>query len=768
MIGQILGGYRVREKIAEGGMAEIWSAVHQNMGQKAAVKVLLPSISQHQDMVKRFLDEARVISQVRHPGIVAVYDAGQMADGRAYIVMELLAGETLQARLKRENMLALDMATRFMNQLASAIAAAHKAGIIHRDLKPDNIFVVPDPDVLGGERVKVLDFGLAKITHGVGSLMTQKGKIFGTPAYMSPEQCRDSGNVDPRTDLYAIGCIFYRCLCGRPPFLGLDLEILVSHINNPPPSPRQFRPDIPSGVENLLGQLLQKNPAERPQSGDDLALALTMVLDASIPGHISSDRDTTNPYRDNVTLPFQKHAHHLPGLRPEKPAQRPGGVAPTLKPRAKTPPPIRELADFQADETIRRPPPEERVARPASNHADTSKGEATLIDLDAEAVIFEGDDSDSLAPTTIEKDSTDRLDSTEIAGKTAAELPSTEIVAPSVSSLASTEIAEKTADHLPSTEMEVPPPHDFAPNMIPIQAGSHMEPTLVPQVPVPPAPEPVNSFVSTNVVYPQAGPHRASGPAAHAGSPRGSGSIPSLKGYEVVQGLAPASRRWLLGGIAVLSFVVGLLIVMVLAGDSKSHDIAVEEGAVDGNSGTSSDASSGSPVELGQASEDASEPGAEQSDAATPPTTGTDTRTIPTGSTPDGGKSVASEPDAVTPVEQTPVEKTDDGGPADAATSSSPDPVKSPSRQGPSTKQQLESIRKYFGSGRFGQADEVCQDAQTALKREPTTASLCVIVACKLRRTSEAKRRYRRLSAAYRISARQACLKDGIELEIEE
>ena len=279
MEGLVFGRYRITERLGEGGMAEVWTAKHEIMDRYAAVKLLLPEMSAQKEMVQRFFNEAQAAARIEHPGTVEIFDVGFAPDGRAYLVMEILPGETLQSRLERKGTLGLEPTTLLIRQLAGVMDAAHEQGIVHRDLKPENLFIVPDPDVTGGERVKVLDFGLAKLARGAGSVFTAQGAIFGTPAYMAPEQCRDSGSVDKRADLYAIGCIFFRCLCGHPPFGTGGINVMRAQVTKQPPRPRRIKPEVPLEIEALILQLLEKQPCDRVQSCKELI----ELLDAENP-----------------------------------------------------------------------------------------------------------------------------------------------------------------------------------------------------------------------------------------------------------------------------------------------------------------------------------------------------------------------------------------------------------------------------------------------------------------------------------------------------
>jgi serine/threonine-protein kinase len=272
MIGQEIGKYRVTSAIGEGGMGAVYLATHTLIGRQAAIKVLLPELSHNQEIVNRFFNEARATTAIKHPGIVEIYDFGYHTNGSAFIVMEFLEGESLSARIRRMGRLGHDQALNIIRQVAGALSAAHKAGIVHRDLKPDNIFLISDPEVTGGERIKILDFGIAKL-QGDGGMVSQTrtGAVMGTPAYMAPEQCKGAGRVDARADLYAMGCMLFEMICGRLPFVGEGSgEVLAAHIHVAPPQPRGFDPSISPELEALILRLLAKNANQRPDSADAL------------------------------------------------------------------------------------------------------------------------------------------------------------------------------------------------------------------------------------------------------------------------------------------------------------------------------------------------------------------------------------------------------------------------------------------------------------------------------------------------------------------
>jgi serine/threonine-protein kinase len=265
MIGGTLGNYRVIKELGRGGMGAVYLAEHTLIGKKAAAKILLPQLSRDPEIVNRFFNEARAATQIRHPGIVEIFDFGHHESGCAYLVMEFLEGETLSMRLLRDGgRLTHPWLIEVTRQLASALKAAHEKGIVHRDLKPDNVFVVPDPDLPLGVRIKVLDFGIAKLSSdgGEGSMKTRTGAVMGTPAYMSPEQCRGAGQVDARSDIYSLGCMMYEMACGRPPYLGQGPgDVIGAHIYAPIP-----QLDFTGPLANLIVRTLQKTPDQRPQS----------------------------------------------------------------------------------------------------------------------------------------------------------------------------------------------------------------------------------------------------------------------------------------------------------------------------------------------------------------------------------------------------------------------------------------------------------------------------------------------------------------------
>ena len=232
-----IGPYRIIRKIGEGGMGAVYEGLHELIERKVALKILRPQFAVQPEFTARFFNEARAVNRVDHPGVVQISDYGQLPDSTAYIVMEFLQGEVLSSRIKgRGGPLPLEQALNIGSQLADCLTAAHEKNVIHRDLKPDNVMLVADSKAPGGERTKLLDFGIAKLAPEDNNDpgLTRPGVVFGTPTYMSPEQCKGAKEVDARSDVYSLGVIFYQMLAGRPPFVGEGVGVVVLHMHEEP------------------------------------------------------------------------------------------------------------------------------------------------------------------------------------------------------------------------------------------------------------------------------------------------------------------------------------------------------------------------------------------------------------------------------------------------------------------------------------------------------------------------------------------------------
>jgi len=280
-------------------MGTVYLALHPIMGRKAAVKVLKPELARDESLVARFFNEARAANAIRHPNIIDIIDVGMLPeDNVPYMLMEFLEGESLSARLERVRPLDVGQAVEIASQTASALAAAHSKGIVHRDLKPDNLFLVPDEMVGAGERVKVLDFGIAKLRDDMrgSSMKTRTGAIMGTAAYMSPEQCQGLiERIDHRTDIYALGIILYEMLCGAPPFISEGFgDIIIMHVMKEPDPPHLKNPAVPVEVSEAILRALAKAPDDRFQSMTELQAALRAHVSAHTgPIHITPPVGTT-------------------------------------------------------------------------------------------------------------------------------------------------------------------------------------------------------------------------------------------------------------------------------------------------------------------------------------------------------------------------------------------------------------------------------------------------------------------------------------------
>ncbi len=280
MIGRELDQrYRILGKLGEGGWAEVYLVEHINLGRKEALKVLLPDLGGTPKLLARFRREARATNRLQHPNIIRVHDFGQLPDGRFYLTTEYAEGEALDAAIARVFRFPVPAALNLLAQLADAVDHAHSRGVIHRDLKPGNLILVKRHR--NSYQLKVLDFGIAKIIapdYQDSLVKTRQGEIFGTPAYMAPEQVRGEA-VDGRADIYAIGCIAHELVTGSPPFWGRSVEVMNAHMSEPAKPPGGLRPEaqIPLEFDALVLRCLEKQPDRRFQSGRELLAAIKQV-----------------------------------------------------------------------------------------------------------------------------------------------------------------------------------------------------------------------------------------------------------------------------------------------------------------------------------------------------------------------------------------------------------------------------------------------------------------------------------------------------------
>lgn len=281
LIGRVLDSkYELVARLGKGGMGAVYRARRVLIGDEVAVKVLLGKLVDDEDAVERFRREARAAAMLRHPNVVTIHDFGEARgeDAPAYIVMELVEGESLRDLLRRDGNIETGRAISLMRDICAGVGAAHRHNIWHRDLKPDNIIVLAPDEVRERENVKVVDFGIAKLRDLAGGpTLTRTGVVMGTPYYMSPEQCRGE-SLDARSDVYSLGAMFYEMLDGVPPFTAQNSTgVITKHLMESPPAlPKKL--GVPSAVEAVMMRALSKEPDERQQSASVFARELQDAL----------------------------------------------------------------------------------------------------------------------------------------------------------------------------------------------------------------------------------------------------------------------------------------------------------------------------------------------------------------------------------------------------------------------------------------------------------------------------------------------------------
>ncbi|WP_437673262.1 serine/threonine-protein kinase [Sorangium sp. So ce131] len=288
-VGTVLAGkYRITREIGRGGMAAVYEAEHIDIGKRVAIKVLAQELTTSAVVVERFLREARAAASIRSPFICDVYDSGKLDDGRPFLVLELLEGESLYERMTVVRYLDPETTVAVVSQVCRGLTKAHAASIVHRDLKPENIFLTKDEE--GRLCAKILDFGLAKFYAPVDGgdahpRLTREGAVFGTPAYMSPEQVRGQGAVDHRADLWALGCITYECLTGRTVWqTEQGVAMTFAQIANAPlPLPSALRPDLPPSFTVWFEKALDRSIDRRFQTAKEFADELSIALGVAQP-----------------------------------------------------------------------------------------------------------------------------------------------------------------------------------------------------------------------------------------------------------------------------------------------------------------------------------------------------------------------------------------------------------------------------------------------------------------------------------------------------
>jgi serine/threonine-protein kinase len=307
-VGTLLGTkYRLIRKLGDGSAGQVWETENTVVGHRAAVKVLHTELSRDAEMRARFFAEARAAGRIRHPNVVDVFDLGAATDGTPFMVMELCDGETLHSVIQARGAVGPSYASDVMGQVLGALEAAHALGIVHRDLKPANIMVVhPRPDQ---PVAKVLDFGIAQGLHSAHQPPEERGRLFGTPNYMAPEQVTGDP-VDHRADIYAVGAILYELLTGRPPFSGSAPELVLANVLSRPPKPfTMFRGDVPEALEDLVRSALEKDALARPDSTAEFRRALSAFGSPSV-------RPAQHERPSDMPLPLARRAPERPKASP--------------------------------------------------------------------------------------------------------------------------------------------------------------------------------------------------------------------------------------------------------------------------------------------------------------------------------------------------------------------------------------------------------------------------------------------------------------------
>jgi serine/threonine protein kinase len=299
LVGATLSGrYHVTRKIGQGGMGAVYEAKHTAIGGRFAVKVLLDKYAKRDAIVARLKQEAQLATSLDHEHIIRVTDFGSTDDGRTFVVMEFLEGESLAERLARESKMSEQAILRIASQAASALGAAHAKGIVHRDIKPENVFLIKRKDQ---DFVKIVDFGISKNLRASDEQedqprLTQTGMVLGTPLYMSPEQARGDEDLDHRVDIYALGVIMYEAATGRVPFSGTNYLSVISQVLNDEPKPvRELRPELSDELEAIVARAMAKKRDDRYPSASAMLEDLNALLDD--PTHSTERARITSPRR---------------------------------------------------------------------------------------------------------------------------------------------------------------------------------------------------------------------------------------------------------------------------------------------------------------------------------------------------------------------------------------------------------------------------------------------------------------------------------------
>ncbi|MEA2466210.1 MAG: hypothetical protein QOJ57_336 [Thermoleophilaceae bacterium] len=301
--GQQFGAYQLGKLLGRGGMGVVYQAQHVHLGRTVALKLLAPELSENEAFRARFLRESRLAATLDHPGIVTVYDAGDV-NGVLYLAMRFVRGTDLAALLMQRGPLGATEALSILEQVAAALDAAHAAGLVHRDVKPANVMIE-------GQRCYLTDFGLTKSASSDSLQLTSAGQFLGTVDYVAPEQI-EGGAIDGRADVYALGCVLFECLTGSRPYpRDSQVAVLYAQLREPPPRPRELRPDLPAAIDSVIDLAMAKSPDGRYRSCGQLVVAARAALaapaaptaEALAPGPVSEPPVREPPVSEPPPLP---------------------------------------------------------------------------------------------------------------------------------------------------------------------------------------------------------------------------------------------------------------------------------------------------------------------------------------------------------------------------------------------------------------------------------------------------------------------------------
>jgi eukaryotic-like serine/threonine-protein kinase len=316
------GQFDIDGILGGGSFGTVYRGKQTGLDRPVAIKVPTSEIAADPVMARRFAREARSAARIQHPGVVAIYAVGELADGRPYLAMQHVEGDPLDKALAH-GPLPMIRALRIARQIASALSETHAAGVVHRDLKPTNIMWRRDRN--GDDRITIVDFGIAVCKPGnADATRLTTGGLIGTPHYMSPEQAHGEV-VDARADLYALGCLLYELVTGTPPFEGSGFEVLLAHLGRPAPLPSEKNPNVPESIDRLCAMMMRKKPEDRPQHADEVVAMIdeaigelsgqpSTALPAPIKKRKSKKRPTIATLRDlpeGVELPHQRRSRRF-------------------------------------------------------------------------------------------------------------------------------------------------------------------------------------------------------------------------------------------------------------------------------------------------------------------------------------------------------------------------------------------------------------------------------------------------------------------------